>query len=149
MEENISCITTMNGAVSGEDLLDILTTKFKFKLKFVSSNITGRICWRFWLQNLNLNLNLYFPLCISKGKCSYLGNIYKILGVENAHTPFQALILKNKLYVNKTIHEKINSLGKEKQQHLQVFVLESWLCFIKAQSNLTNTCGHEKIKYSF
>jgi hypothetical protein len=50
-----------------------------------------------------------------------LGKLYKIFGVETAHTLFQSLILKNKLNVNKTIHKKINSLGKEKQQNLQVF----------------------------
>ena len=102
-------------------MLEILATKFKLKLKFVTSNIRGRICWNFWLQNLNLNLNFYLPFYIFRGKLSYLGNIYKLLGVETAHTPFQALILKNKLYVNKTIHDKIKSIGKEKQQNFQFF----------------------------
>jgi len=51
--------------------------------------------------------------------------------------------------VNKTFHNKINSLGKEKQQNFQVFFVPvSWLCFIKTQSNITNNCRREKIKYS-
>jgi hypothetical protein len=79
-------------------LLEILAAKFKFKLKFLSS-----------------------ILFIFKGKLSYLGSPYKIFGAESAHALFQALILKNKLYVNKIIHRKINSLGKEKQQNLQVY----------------------------
>jgi hypothetical protein len=75
MEENISCITTMNGAVSGEDLLHILTTKFKFKLKIVSSNIRRRMFWTFWLQNLNSKLNLYLPI-LEEGFVGHFG--YKI-----------------------------------------------------------------------
>lgn len=39
MEQNISCIPTMKGEISGKNVLEILAAKFKFKLKFVSSTL--------------------------------------------------------------------------------------------------------------
>jgi 3-methyladenine DNA glycosylase AlkC len=48
-----------------------------------------------------------------------------MLGVETAQALLQALILMKNLYVNKTIQNIVNSLGRQKQQNFQGFLPES------------------------
>jgi hypothetical protein len=43
----------------------------------------------------------------------------------------QVLILMNKLYVNKIAHNKVNSLGKQKEQNFQGFYIRILTLFYK------------------